>query len=224
MRKTVDDIAEDYQTDIHQKKQQYKSIQAGKRRSKGAKNMRYPYETMSRSERLKYTKAGTITVTNLFDKILTRAEFDQLSEDEQKKRLIYWRDKYSQKEIYATLQMGSATYYKMIESMGIPAGRRGKYKKEKVKGKISDYVPAETKEETKVSSPAVIEAPQQIVLNGLNLAYNGSYKSDEIRRILAKIDLVLDGEENDFQIELRVSEIVKDKEEEKEESKELLNV
>jgi myo-inositol-1-phosphate synthase len=120
--------------------------------------------------------------------------------------------------------MGSATYYKMIESMGIPAGRRGKYKKEKVKGKISDYVPAETKEETKVSSPAVIEAPQQIVLNGLNLAYNGSYKSDEIRRILAKIDLVLDGEENDFQIELRVSEIVKDKEEEKEESKELLNV
>jgi hypothetical protein len=224
MRKTVDDIAEDYQTDIHQKKQQYKSIQAGKRRSKGAKNMRYPYETMSRSERLKYTKAGTITVTNLFDKILTRAEFDQLSEDEQKKRLIYWRDKYSQKEIYATLQMGSATYYKMIESMGIPAGRRGKYKKEKVKGKISDYVPAETKEETKVSSPAVIEAPQQIVLNGLNLAYNGSYKSDEIRRILAKIDLVLDGEENEFQIELRVSEIVKDKEEEKEESKELLNV
>jgi hypothetical protein len=224
MRKTVDDIAEDYQTDIHQKKQQYKSIQAGKRRSKGAKNMRYPYETMSRSERLKYTKAGTITVTNLFDKILTRAEFDQLPEDEQKKRLIYWRDKYSQKEIYSKLQMGSATYYKMIDAMGIPAGRRGKYKKEKVKGKISDYVPAETKEETAVQSPAVIEAPQQIVLNGLNLAYNGSYKSDEIRRILAKIDLVLDGEENEFQIELRVSEIVKDKEEEKEESKELLNV
>jgi hypothetical protein len=49
-------------------------------------------------------------------------------------------------------------------------------------------------------------APAVLLLDGLNVAYNGRYSAEEIQRMIHKIDIILDGEKNEFEIELRISE------------------
>lgn len=214
------------------------------RRSYG--RMKTTLDLLSGKEKRAYTKAGKVQVSNLYEELLTRAEFEALPEEDQKRRLEFWRTKYTVKQIQQGLGVASITYYKYLERLGIELerpGRKGKTKNKKTPAKteaiaaapeskrtLLDFAeepaPLTTMElleypdlekdfpelvklralELAAKEPAPEPAPAILLLDGLNVAYNGRYGAEEIRRMLTKIDVILDGEENEFDIELRISE------------------
>ena len=189
--------------------------------------MFFPYELASRKEKSKHKRAGKVMTTNLFDKILPAAEFDQLEEYEQRNRMAYWRNTYTTNEIKKEMGTSGTKFYALLEKLGIPkdgqktSARKGAVtKKTKVEGskekdlaKKAAKALAAMKPPAKVETPAEVPAapqepkeapPQLLILKGLNIAYNGDYTSDEIRRLLKKLDILLEGEPDRFQIELKI--------------------
>jgi transposase len=149
-------------------------------------------------EKREYTKAGPITVTSLYDQILKRADFEQLEAEEQKKRLQHWRENNRSKDIQKEMGVSPNKFYEYIEQFGLPkAATTGKARKAKAKL----VTPKETEEILKKIEQ---EKPAVLDLSGLNIAYNGSYKGDDIKKILNKLDIILDGEDGEFKIELKI--------------------
>ena len=82
--------------------------------------MFFPYELASRKEKSKHKRAGKVMTTNLFDKILPAAEFDQLEEYEQRNRMAYWRNTYTTNEIKKEMGTSGTKFYALLEKLGIP--------------------------------------------------------------------------------------------------------
>lgn len=212
-----------FEQEIREKKQDRRNfMKKTGARGRGGK-MYLPSDLMSRADRKKHTKAGEIIVTNIYDTILKKVEFEALEPHEQRNHLQYWRTKYQTKEIQRGMGVAGATYYKYIEDLGLPKirgykKRTGKTqdKKKEAPKQISASLPDQ--EEQQAPQEVIIQdkqpEPQQpaiLVLNGLNIAYNGIYNSSEIQRMFSKLDLLLDGEDSEFEIELNIKERKKDK-------------
>jgi hypothetical protein len=57
--------------------------------------------------------------------------------------------------------------------------------------------------------PAPVAAPpapvvQEIIVEGLHLSFIGTYDAEKIQKQLSKFDLMLEGEESDFYIEMKI--------------------
>jgi hypothetical protein len=228
-----------------QEKKQIGNITQTRKGKRGYGRMKTTLDFLSGKEKRAYTKAGKVQVSNLYEKLLTKAEFEELSPEDQKRRILHWRTKHKVKDIQRALGVSNLTYYKYLENLGIPKerGRKGKAQtiaaapqpearpairsnlefaeelqpRAKTYMELLEYPDIETdfpelakviaaEKAAEKAEPAPEPAPAILLLDGLNVAYNGRYGADEIRRMLTKIDVILDGEENEFDIELRISE------------------
>lgn len=205
------------QEEIKEKKQSAQDMRSRAAGKRGGR-VKFPTDLMSRKEKLKHTKAGKVTVTNIYDEILKRAEFDALEEHEQKSRLQYWRSKYNVKQIQKGMGVAAATYYNYIDGLDLPKQRKPREPRKAIAttpakpiGKISDFIAAEQQPslldfETTQEPPAVEtkSAPAFLDLSGLNIAYNGTYSAEDIQKLFSKLDIILDGEQSKFKIELKI--------------------
>jgi len=176
-------------------------------------NMRFPSDIMNRSEKMRHRKASKVMTTNIFDEILTIDEFEKLETYEKKNRLQYWRNKFSNKDIQQAMGIGNSPFYKIVKELDLPKTNRFKSDEPtKRKGAVKKQVAIQSNlvfAEEKL--PEVPEAPkpetivQEVVFEGLNVMFRGTYTADKIEKQLTKFMLLLDGEENEeFYVELKL--------------------
>lgn len=194
--------------DVREKKKTASGVH-GKTGKKGyVGKMLFPTDIMSRKDKYNHRKAGKVVTTNLYEKILTIDEFDELEDFEKRNRLQYWRNEYTTIEIKKGLGIGAARYYEIIEKLGLPKAPRGRQKARAAKVKaiaIERGIEAtEATEAPKAVEAAPIKPIQEIMVNGIHLIYNGTFSPAHIQNQLLKFASILDGEDDEFYIELKL--------------------
>lgn len=163
--------------------------------------MQFPSDIMSRKDRKEYIKSGEVIVTNIYDKIMPREEFQAHSEEEQKVILQALRERHKTKDIQKAWRMNSAGYYALVDKFGLAKLHRGGRRAVTPKTKTNTPVIVELQEAPIVRDSAPIRA------DGMCLEFNGQHKADLIISRLEKLLLVLSDEEGNFDIQFRVREL-----------------
>ena len=156
-----------------------------------------------------------MTISNIYETILTRDEFDKLQDYEKKNMLQYWRTQYSNEAIRKGMKISVNTLYGIIKDLDLPVQKRGGNRG--IIKKIPPNIQADSPtiktdlSHTKSDPPAVKEEQplQEIIIDGLHLSYNGSYTPEHIQNQLLKFASILDGETDSFYIELKISQKTK---------------
>ena len=199
------DIEDIFAEDIKRKKQDTASLRAAtKHKRLGKGSMKTPSDLMSKKERKEHMKAGEVVTTNLFDNIITLEEFEALEEHEQRNRLAYWRTKYSNKEIMNQMgKLSNVKYYKIVADLGLPKAIRTNTGEKIVRKAALKQLEAPA---DAIKSDLELEVPpiQRIIINGLNLEFNGTYKPETIIKQLLKFGALLEDEDDNFYIELKL--------------------
>lgn len=198
----LSEAAKLFQNEVREKKKAANGVhhKTGKKGYVG--KMLFPTDFMTRSEKMKYRKGGKIVISNMYDEILTVEEFKKLETFEQRNRLQYWRNTFQNKEIMKGMGIGSVQFYEFIKELELPPARR-------VRKKRAGTTPKKIKEITAAIKPEAPEkeiqpAVQEIIIDGLHLVFNGTYKAEKIQKQLGKIITLLDDEDDEFYIELKV--------------------
>ena len=203
------DVERFFQSEIKAKKHETASLRtATKHRRLGKGSMKFASDLMSRKEKKEYTKAGEVLTSNLYDTILPVDEFMKMDEHDQKNRLQYWRLKYSIKDIMTGMGIYNKRYYEIIDSLGLPKDRGKSATRNKAprKARITEEapisnIPTASAENQVQAPPAPI---QEIIVNGMHVIYNGTCSPEEIQRQLLKYATLLDGESDEFYLELKI--------------------
>jgi hypothetical protein len=168
-------------------------------------------DLMSRKEKYNHRKAGKVLTTNLYDSIIPMDEFRQLEKEEQRNRMIHWRNKYQNKQIQEGMGIANSPYYKLVDELDLPKAKRVNTKaprkaKVQVKPKQTLLELAEEVAEQIKTPPAPAEATpvQEVLVEGLHLVFRGTYTPEQIQKQLAKVELLLDGEEDSYYIEMKL--------------------
>lgn len=175
----------------------------------------FPTDFMSRKEKYNHRKAGKVMTTNLFDTITPINEFRQLEKEEQRNRMIHWRNKYQNKEIQKGMGIANSPYYKLVDELDLPkatrtyAPRKGKTQAKTPKPKqtlleLTEEVATEIKTPPTPPAPAEAAPVQEVLVEGLHLVFRGTYTPEQIQKQLAKVELLLDGEEDSYYIEMKL--------------------
>lgn len=183
--------------------------------------MRFPSDIMSRKEKRKYKGNSKVSISNLYDEIITIEEFEKLETHEQRNMLAYWRNTYSNKTITDGMGIWNARYYRIVADLGLPKAKRVDSSTEKKPRTAS--VKTASKEsaiqsaiqsslinfEATNPAPVPVAAPlapvaQEIIADGLHFSFIGTYDAEKIQKQLSKFDLLLEDEEDDFYIEMRI--------------------
>ena len=167
-------------------------------------------------------------VTNLVDKILTFEEFEKLDTTEQRERLLHWRNEHTNIEIRKQMGLNNSKFYNLIKEFNLPTAPRSPRKETKKrpytrkKKEIAEepiaqnyegYLPILKQDLTSKEDfdpfalrLTEIKPRQEVIYDGLNLSYNGTYKAEQIQRTLKKFSAILDEEPEDFYVELKIME------------------
>jgi hypothetical protein len=111
-------------------------------------------------------------------------------------------------------QMGvtNARYYEIVGRLGLPKAPRTKSSPQKRKAttkKVIAITEAETptpaRSEVHTTTPEIIPAPvQEIIIDGLHLVYNGTFSPELIVKQLLKFASLLEDENDNFHVELKL--------------------
>lgn len=184
------------------------------RRGKGVKHgisgaLRTSYYFMSAKERKQLN--SEVRAFNMYDKILKRDEFYANDKETQKKLLIHWRDNFSNQEITKEMGVGINTLSKLIKELELPPKPRGGARKgtgeRKARTKAKTPQINNTTLETISENPPVPQVTPILITKGFNLEYNGEFDAEHISKIFTKLQLVIEGEENKFNVSISITEI-----------------
>lgn len=144
---------------------------------------------------------GEVRLSNMYDEIIHISKFTMETDQTQKAMLNHWRDTYSNKQITAGMEISPNTLTKHMERLGIPkkqktGGRRSK----PLQNSLLTFDTSSTPEK-KDDSPISIDC--------FKLIYNGVYTSEEINKIMTKLQLLVDGEEVKFKMSISLEEVTK---------------
>ena len=155
----------------------------------------------------------------MYDEIISIEEFEKLEEYEQRYMLSYWRNTYSNKTITDGMGIWNARYYKIVADLGLPKARRvnspisaprkGTTKTASKEPAIQSAIQSSLIKFEETTPPAPVAAQpvvQEIIIDGLHLSFIGTYDADKIQKQLSKFDLLLEGEEDDFYIEMKITQ------------------
>lgn len=148
-------------------------------------------------------------ISNMYDEILPIEEFEKLETYEQKNRMAYWRNKYPNKEITEKMGIWNNKFYKLVRELDLPKAARVDSGERKPRKAATKTAPKSEAIEPAASAPAKVEEVQQpvvqeILIDGLHLSFIGTYKAEQIQMKLNKFYALLDDEEDDFYIELKI--------------------
>jgi hypothetical protein len=212
-----------FQDDIRQKKKEKASLhEATKHKRLGKNSVRFASDLMSRGEKIKHRRASKIMTSNLYDTILPIDEFLDLEKHEQKNRMQYWRLKDKIKEIQTGMGIWNKRYYEILDDLELPRERgkgagAGMAATKKRKAPITGVRPEKSfsiiEEAPAPIAPAPTPAPiQEVIVSGMHLIFNGTHSPEELQRQLLKYATLLDGESDEFYIELKIVQKPKKKE------------
>jgi hypothetical protein len=194
--------------DVRDKKRTASGVHSktGKRGYVG--KMRFPSDIMSRKDKMKHRRAGKVMTTNIFDTILPIDEFKELETHEKKNRMQYWRANNTIKEIQKQMGISNYDYYLIIDELELPKNRvtsnKAKRQGTKKTPKAQKEAAVAIQEQPEAPAKESQEVVQEVIVNGLNVIFNGTYSAEKIERQLTKLMLLLDGEEEDFYVELKL--------------------
>jgi hypothetical protein len=131
--------------------------------------------------------------------------------------LTRWREIYDNKQIQKGLGVANSPYYKMVEELEIPKKPRGGAnnvgpKTRKSRAKVISPEPTLLDFETPEidSKPQIEKEVVKLITRGLHLEYNGQYDVDALSKLFTKLQLLIDGDSNKYNISLSLSEICED--------------
>lgn len=188
--------------DLREKKKAASGVHGKTGKNGYTGTIRFPSDLMSRKEKYNYRKAGKVMTTNLFDTILTHEEFEKLETYEKKNRLAYWRTQFQNKEIMKQMGLTNGQYYDLVNQLELPKAPR-----------VNNEVPRKPRKAAAKSVAAQPAPPapmpqqepvQQIIIDGLNLVYNGTFSAEQLQKTLSKFVTLLEGETDQFVIELKM--------------------
>jgi hypothetical protein len=218
MMQNISNIEKLFYEEVKEKKKTASGVHHKTGKNGYVGNMRFPSDIMSRSEKMRYRKAGKVVTTNIFDEVLPIDEFEQLETYEKKNRLAYWRNEKSNKEILQGMGISNKRYYEIVAELQLPKAPRIKPnqpRKATVKKKqepkesstpisLTEMVPAVQKLVEALETPKEETKAQEDIVNGLNVSFKGTFSAEKIEKQLTKFMLLLDSEEDDFYVEFRL--------------------
>ena len=175
-----------------------------------------PMDFMTTSEKKEYSKGGEITVTNLWDQILTLSQYQELSDEKKKMAMEHWRKVHSANAIRKTFGWAQATLYAEFKRIGVEV-RKIKPRAAKVNttGTKTPAIKApqiEPLPQPAADLPEIVQLPQIVQMNletpqGSCFYVNELFSAEEAIGKLMKIASFLEGEKHNFKIRLEVQEI-----------------
>ncbi len=209
---TLNNIQRMFHDEIRDKKKTASGVHHKTGKNGYVGKMRFPSDLMNRSEKMRYRKAGKIVTSNIFDEILPIEEFEQLETYEQRNRLQYWRNQKPNKEILRGMGISNKRYYDIVTELELPKAPRIKvgeprkaYAKKVHESSVAIKEVPTVQEVPEVLIPPKEEKnPQEIIVEGLNVIFTGTYTAEKIEKQLTKFMLLLDSEEDDFYVEFRL--------------------
>jgi len=194
-------------------------------RGKGVKHgfngaLRTPYHFMKTKERNKLN--GEVESYNMFTTIIPYKEFKLKEPETQKDLLIKWREVFDNDKIIGEMHVTNKTYFDLVNRLDLPKKprggaknvKKGKIKKAAIqeKPKVSNNLEFDFSDSvesiSKVQPTPQVPQVQKIITKGLYLEYNGEYDADALNKFFTKLQLVIDGESNKFNISLCLTEKV----------------
>lgn len=195
-------------------------------RGKGVKHgfngaLRTPYHFMKTKEKNKLN--GEVEVFNMYTTILNWTEFDLKDEATKKQLLTKWREIYSNEKIMKELsvnrksKLNSQSFADLVNGLGCPRKvRHGAPSGPKSQPKMVAISAVKQspvfEQDTLIEfEPVKVPEPQpkpKEVTQGLHLEYNGEYDIEQLTKLFTKLQLLIDGETNKFNISLNLTEIV----------------
>ena len=142
----------------------------------------------------------------------------------QRDSLLHWRNTYTNKEILKGMSISSVKFYELVREFNLPKAPRvdsgiprknakatAKKKKEKTTVDVIAEKEIENPNVTEYSTDASFldkYAPpvQNIIYNGMNLSFTGTYKAEQIQKTLRKFSAMLEEENEDFYVEIKLLE------------------
>lgn len=170
--------------------------------SQSRKGVRTPYDSMSRKEkRLLNGEVKTI----MYETIVPVTEFEVKDIEMQKLMLKRWREIYPNENIVQQMKISRKRYDDLVKKLNLP--RKPKTVIDGRKGKTRTVAIIEQVETQQTPKESVTEEIQQkLILSGLHLEYNGEYTADQLSKIFTKLQLLVDSEENKFNLSISLSE------------------
>jgi hypothetical protein len=190
-------------------------------RGKGVKHgisgaLRTPSYFLSNKE--KKNLNGEVESFNMFTTIIPYEEFERKDEETQKNLLIKWREIYENSKITEDMGISNKRYFDLVAGLNIPKKPRGgarnpqkgRIKKLEKKPEIVEKELHEAVEKMPViENEPKLESAVKLLTKGLYLEYNGEYNAEDLNKIFTKLQLIIDGEKNKFNISLSLTEKTK---------------
>ena len=223
------DFKKEFDNEIYEKKQLAYGNRArtGTGRRAGYRGVKTEYDFLNREERKKLN--SEVIVSNLNDIVILKEQFEGLPDERQKELLIHWRDLYENTYIMEQMGIkGSNTFHNLIKRLEIPKKKRGGTKNfngrrrgaTTVKQEKAPQINLQFEEPQNYGIQNTIQTAlskmddvQQQPINsilqtieGLHLEYNGIYDAEQLSKIFTKLQLITDGEECKFQLNISLSE------------------
>lgn len=206
-----------FNEEVREKKRTASNVhhKTGKRGYVG--KMLFPTDFMSRKEKYNYRKSGKVVLSNLYEKIIPFDEFVNLNETDQRNMLIHWRNEYNTDVIKGSMGLSNSKYFKLVKDLDLPSvrgtstNRNKRIAKVKAKPivKVTEPWQAPLNVENTLQIPIPLE-PSETSLHGLSVSFNGTYDAEWISKQLTKFQLLLDGETDDYYIELKIVQKTKE--------------
>jgi len=178
--------------------------------------MLFPTDIMSRKDKYNMRKAGKVERYNMYDTIINKDEFLLKDKELQKNLLTHWREIYENEKIMEGMEIHSNnTYHRLIKDLEIPKKKRGGARNFSGRPRASKKIvatesqPQLLKTEDTINTLPIVEDKEQpikLLQTGLHLEYNGSYTAEQLSKIFTKLQLITDGEECKFVINISLTE------------------
>jgi hypothetical protein len=150
--------------------------------------------------------SGKVRVYNMYDTIISKEEFSKADKETQKTMMERWRGRYQAKEILKKMGISSASFYGLLERLGIPTDPRKSPRERKLAAEM-EYKPSETGLFKAVPFNEAITPKAEIKQNnGLSLQYKGTYTGKQIEKVLERLQLILADEGTTYRVDIAITE------------------
>lgn len=208
-----------FELEVREKKNQvfHNRAKTGKSGSKTRKGIRTAFDYMTTKEKKKLN--GEVKVHNMFTTVLNWTEFQKIDAEAQKQLLTKWREIYPNSTIMSELSQGRETklnnqsFSELVKSLGVPAkGRGGAAGVPRIRKAKVENVAVSPETKVEVVPEAILPPqpqPQMVITKGLHLEFNGKYDVEALNKLFTKLQLLIDGDANKYNISLSLTEITK---------------
>ena len=206
-----------FESEVKEKNQQRHALRA---KTNGRRSSGHMFATdfMTKEQRAEYTKAGEVMLSNIWDEILGRAQFDELSDEKKKTALEHWYKMHGTGKIKKKLGFSDYQLYRLYEKLGVEYTKRPNVKrkakataapKEKPAAKKVEQQQAlalhevETEEKPAAESFTILPPKN----SGSTFYLDDILQSEEAIGKLMKYAAFLEGEANKFRLRIEITEV-----------------